>query len=209
MRTTYGYVRVSTKEQNEDRQLIALMKMQVPRENIYIDKQSGKDFERPMYKCMLKKLKPNDLVYVKSIDRLGRDYKEILEQWRILTQEKMVDIVVMDMPILDTRMGKDLVGIFLSDVALQIMSFAAENERELIRQRQKEGIEAAKMKGIQLGRPAKPLPENFEQICRRWVSGEISGRKAAKLCGMPVTSFCRKGRKRKEEWNNLHKQKKR
>lgn len=114
MRTTYGYVRVSTKEQNEDRQLIALMKMHMLRENIYIDKQSGKDFERPMYKCMLKKLKPNDLVYVKSIDRLGRDYKEILEQWRILTQEKMVDIVVMDMPILDTRMGKDLVGIFLA-----------------------------------------------------------------------------------------------
>ena len=196
MTDTYGYARVSTKEQKEDRQLLALWEMKVPRKNIYTDRQSGKDFNRPMYRRLLKRLKEDDLLYIQSIDRLGRNYEEILEQWRVLTREKKVDIVVLDMPLLDTRRGKDLMGTFLSDVVLQVLSFVAENERKTIRQRQREGIEAAKLRGVQFGRPRKPLPENFEQICVRWQSGELSSRKAAKLCGMPLTSFCRIG----EEW---------
>lgn len=157
MGKVYGYVRVSTREQNEGRQLIALSEMRVPRKNIYIDRQSGKDFQRPMYQRMLKKLKRGDLLYIKSIDRLGRDYGEILEQWRILTKKNKVDIIVLDMPLLDTRRGKDLMGTFLSDVVLQVLSFVAENERENIRQRQREGIEAAKQRGVQFGRPEKPI----------------------------------------------------
>ena len=168
----------------------------MPRKNIYTDRQSGKDFNRPMYRRLLKRLKEDDLLYIQSIDRLGRNYEEILEQWRVLTREKKVDIVVLDMPLLDTRRGKDLMGTFLSDVVLQVLSFVAENERKTIRQRQREGIEAAKLRGVQFGRPRKPLPENFEQICVLWQSGELSSRKAAKLCGMPLTSFCRIG----EEW---------
>lgn len=199
MTDTYGYARVSTKEQKEDRQLLAFWEMQVPKKNIYTDRQSGKDFDRPMYRRLLKRLKEDDLLYIQSIDRLGRNYEEILEQWRMLTREKKVDIVVLDMPLLDTRRGKDLMGTFLSDVVLQVLSFVAENERKNIRQRQQEGIEAAKLRGVQFGRPRKPLPENFEQIYRRWQSGEISGRQAAKLCGMPVTSFCRIGEEWKEE----------
>lgn len=143
----YGYARVSTREQNEDRQMIALAKVQVPRENIYMDKQSGKDFARPMYQRMMRQLKEDDLLYIKSIDRLGRNYEEILEQWQKLTREKKVDIVVLDMPLLDTRRGKDLMGTFLSDIVLQVLSFVAENERSNIRQRQREGIDAAKSKG--------------------------------------------------------------
>ena len=196
MTDTYGYARVSTKEQKEDRQLLALWEMKVPRKNIYTDRQSGKDLNRPMYRRLLKRLKEDDLLYIQSIDRLGRNYEEILEQWRVLTREKKVDIVVLDMPLLDTRRGKDLMGTFLSDVVLQVLSFVAENERKTIRQRQREGIEAAKLRGVQFGRPRKPLPENFEQICVLWQSGELSSRKAAKLCGMPLTSFCRIG----EEW---------
>ena len=196
MTDTYGYARVSTKEQKEDRQLLALWEMKVPRKNIYTDRQSGKDFNRPMYRRLLKRLKEDDLLYIQSIDRLGRNYEEILEQWRVLTREKKVDIVVLDMPLLDTRKGKDLMGTFLSDIVLQVLSFVAENERKTIRQRQREGIEAAKLRGVQFGRPRKPLPENFEQICVLWQSGELSSRKAAKLCGMPLTSFCRIG----EEW---------
>ena len=161
MGKAYGYVRVSTREQNEDRQMIALDRIEVSRENIYMDKQSGKDFERPRYRNLLRKLEEGDLLYVKSIDRLGRNYEEILEQWRILTKDKKVDIVVLDMPLLDTRRGKDLMGTFLSDIVLQVLSFVAENERGNIRQRQKEGIEAAKQRGVQFGRPPKPLPENF------------------------------------------------
>ena len=160
----YGYVRVSTKEQNEDRQMIAMSGVQVPERNIYVDKQSGKDFNRPMYRKLLKRLRPDDLLYIKSIDRLGRDYGEVLEQWRVLTKEKKVDIVVLDMPLLDTRRGKDLVGTFLSDIVLQVLSFVAENERKNIRERQREGIEAAKIRGVRFGRPEKPLPENFEEI---------------------------------------------
>ena len=161
MGAVYGYVRVSTREQNEDRQIMALNERKVPKKNIYIDKQSGKDFERPMYHRMLKKLRRDDLIYVKSIDRLGRNYEEILEQWRILTKEKKVDIVVLDMELLDTRRGKDLMGTFLSDIVLQVLSFVAQNERENIRQRQREGIEAAKLRGVRIGRPKRTVPEEF------------------------------------------------
>ena len=156
----YGYIRVSTREQNEDRQLIALREIGVPEKNIYLDKQSGKDFNRPQYKKLLRKMKKDDLLYIKSIDRLGRNYEEILQQWRVLTKEKGVDIVVLDMPLLDTRRGKDLMGTFLSDIVLQVLSFVAENEHTNIRQRQAEGIAAAKAKGIHLGRP--PQPEKIE-----------------------------------------------
>ena len=185
----YGYVRVSTREQNEDRQMRALYKIEVPRENIYMDKQSGKDFERPMYNRMVKRLQADDVIFVKSIDRLGRNYEEILEQWRVLTKEKKVDIVVLDMELLDTRRGKDLMGTFLSDVVLQILSFVAENERKNIRERQKEGIEAAKMRGVQFGRPKRDLPDNFEQICYQWRSGEILGKEAARLLSIPLSTF--------------------
>ena len=185
----YGYVRVSTRDQNEDRQLIALNELQVPQKNIFIDKQSGKNFERPQYKKLLKKLRRDDLLYIKSIDRLGRNYNEIQEQWRILTKDKGVDIVVLDMPLLDTRCGKDLMGTFLSDIVLQVLSFVAENERMNIRQRQAEGIAAAKAKGVRFGRVPKPLPENFHAVYQRWKHGEITGTAAAKECGMPLSTF--------------------
>ena len=185
----YGYVRVSSKDQNEDRQMIALREVGVPNKNIFIDKQSGKDFQRPKYKRLLRRVKPNDLIYVKSIDRLGRNYEEIQNQWRLLTKEKRVDIVVLDMPLLDTRRGKDLMGTFLSDIVLQVLSFVAENERTNIRQRQAEGITAAKAKGVRFGRPPCPLPENFHQAYQRWKSGKITGTAAAQECGMPLSSF--------------------
>ena len=156
----YGYIRVSTREQNEDRQLIALQSVPVPERGIFLDKQSGADFERPQYRRLVKKLKPGDLLYIKSIDRLGRNYEEILNQWRVLTKEKGVDIVVLDMPLLDTRRGKDLVGTFLSDIVLQVLSFVAENERANIRQRQAEGIAAARKRGVRFGRPSVTAPEN-------------------------------------------------
>lgn len=185
----YGYIRVSTREQNEDRQLIALREMAVPEANLFIDKQSGKGFDRPQYQKLLRKLKKDDLLYIKSIDRLGRDYEEILKQWRILTKETGIDIVVLDMPLLDTRRGKDLMGTFLSDIVLQVLSFVAENERTNIRQRQAEGIAAAKAKGIRFGRVPKPLPENFHVVYQRWKSGEITGTAAAKECKMPLSTF--------------------
>lgn len=189
MGIAYGYIRVSTKDQNEDRQRIALREFNIDKKNIYIDKQSGKNFNRPMYKQMLRRLKKDDLIYIKSIDRLGRNYEEILEQWRILTKEKLVDIVVIDMPLLDTRRGKDLIGTFLSDIVLQILSFVAENERAAIRQRQAEGIAAAKARGVKFGRPQKPLPENFEEVCLLWKKGIITGTDAAQKCGMPLSTF--------------------
>ena len=185
----YGYVRVSTRDQNEDRQLVALRELQVPKKNIFIDKQSGKDFDRPCYKKLLRRMKKDDLLYIKSIDRLGRNYNEIQEQWRILTKDKGVDIVVLDMPLLDTRRGKDLMGTFLSDIVLQVLSFVAENERMNIRQRQAEGIAAAKAKGVRFGRVPKPLPENFHAVYQRWKRGEITGTAAAKECGMPLSTF--------------------
>ncbi len=155
MSTNYGYIRVSSYDQNEDRQVIVMQKMQIPSKNLYTDKQSGKNFDRPQYKKLLRKLKADDVLYIKSIDRLGRNYSKILEQWRYLTKIKKIDIVVLDMPLLDTRTGKDLMGTFLSDIVLQVLSFAAENERNNIRQRQAEGIAAAKAKGIRFGRPPK------------------------------------------------------
>lgn len=194
----YAHVRVSTREQNEDRQLIAMNELQVPKKNIFIDKQSGKDFERPSYKKLIKRLKKDDLLYIKSIDRLGRNYNEIQEQWRILTKEKAVDIVVLDMPLLDTRRGKDLMGTFLSDIVLQVLSFVAENERVNIRQRQAEGIAAAKAKGVRFGRPPKPLPGNFEEVYRRWEKGEITGTAAARGCRMPLSTFRNKAFKIKQ-----------
>ena len=189
MNKVYGYIRVSTREQNEDRQLLALRQAGLSEKNLFVDKQSGKDFKRPEYKKLFKRLKRDDVLYIKSIDRLGRNYEEIQNQGRILTKEKGVDIVVMDMPLLDTRRGKDLMGTFLSDIVLQVLSFVAENERVNIRQRQAEGIAAAKARGIHLGRPPEPLPENFHQVYQKWKSGKITGVEAAKECGMPPTTF--------------------
>lgn len=189
MVNVYGYVRVSSRDQNEDRQLLAFQEVGIPEKNIYMDKQSGKDFKRPQYRKMLRKLKKDDLLYIKSIDRLGRNYEEILQQWRILTKEKGIDIVVLDMPLLDTRRGKDLMGTFLSDIVLQVLSFVAENERTNIRQRQAEGIAAAKAKGVKFGRPASPLPDNFDNIYRQWKQGEITGKDAAKECDLALSSF--------------------
>ena len=185
----YAYVRVSTRDQNEDRQILALKELNIPEKNIFIDKQSGKDFNRPQYKRLVRKLKKDDLLYIKSIDRLGRNYAEILEQWRLLTQTKGIDIVVLDMPLLDTRRGKDLMGTFLSDIVLQVLSFVAENERANIRQRQKEGIAAAKARGVKFGRPQRTLPENFTETCGQWRRGKITGVEAAKRCGMPPSTF--------------------
>ncbi len=185
----YGYIRVSTKEQNEDRQLVALHELNIPEKNIYMDKQSGKDFDRPQYKKLVRRMKKDDLLYIKSIDRLGRNYGEILEQWRVLTKEKGIDIVVLDMPLLDTRRGKDLMGTFLSDIVLQVLSFVAENERVNIRQRQAEGIAAAKARGVRFGRPPRPLPENFHSAYQRWKAKKITGTAAAKECGMALSTF--------------------
>ena len=185
----FGYVRVSTKEQNEDRQLIAMRELRIPERNLYIDKQSGKDFDRPQYQRLVRRLKKDDLLYVKSIDRLGRNYDEILEQWRVLTKEKGADIVVLDMPLLDTRRGKDLMGTFLSDIVLQVLSFVAENERTNIRQRQAEGIAAAKARGVRFGRPPRPLPEGYHSAYQRWKAGKITGTAAAQECGMPLSTF--------------------
>ena len=185
----WGYCRVSTKEQNEDRQIIALQEAGVLLDHILIDKQSGKDFARPQYRRLLRKIKKDDLLYIKSIDRLGRNYEEILEQWRILTKEKNIDIVVLDMPLLDTRRGKDLMGTFLSDIVLQVLSFVAENERSNIRQRQAEGIAAAKARGVRFGRPPRPLPDNFHSVRRKWACGEITSVKAAETCGLPLSTF--------------------
>ena len=195
MGNQYGYVRVSTREKNEDRQMIALNSAEVPKQNIYVDKQSGKDFNRPMYRKLLRRLRQDDLLYIKSIDRLGRNYGEVLEQWRILTKEKKVDIVVLDMPLLDTRRGKDLVGTFLSDIVLQVLSFVAENERTTIRQRQAEGIAAAKARGVKFGRPARPCPDNFKKVHHDWRRKKITLRQAAEACGMPVGTFYGKVRK--------------
>ena len=185
----YGYIRVSGVDQNEERQRIAMSDREIPARNIYVDKQSGKDFDRPQYKRLLKRLRPGDLLYIKSIDRLGRNYKEIQEQWRILTKEKEADLCVMDMPLLDTRVAKDLIGTFIADLVLQVLSFAAENERDAIRQRQAEGIAAAKARGVQLGRPRRELPENFERIRKEWMGKRLTLHSAAQACGMPETTF--------------------
>ncbi len=191
----YGYIRVSTKDQNEDRQLIAMKKFNISFKNIYIDKQSGKDFNREQYIKLIKKIKKDDLIIVKSIDRLGRNYEEIIEQWRYITKEKKADIMVIDMPILDTRRGKDLMGTFLSDIVLQVLSFVAENERNNIKQRQAEGIAAALAKGVKFGRPESPTPENFYDVHRKWRNKEISLQAAARECDLPASTFFDKSKR--------------
>lgn len=185
----YGYMRVSSKEQNEDRQKIALTEMGVPENNIYMDKQSGKDFERRQYKRLLRKLNENSVLYIKSIDRLGRNYGELNEQWRIITKEKKADIVVIDMPLLDTRREKNLLGTFISDVVLALLSYVAENERTNIKQRQAEGIAAAKARGVKFGRPPLPIPQNFYQMHKDWRAGKITIEEAAKACNMCPKTF--------------------
>jgi len=188
----YGYIRISRKEQNADRQIIALEPYGIPPANLFIDKKSGKDFDRPKYKRLLRKLKPGDLLYIKSIDRLGRDYNEIREQWRIITKEKGADIKVLDMPLLDTTYCKDLLGNFIADLVLQILSFVAQLERENLLQRQAEGIAAAKAKGVRFGRPQAEEPENFMDILTRWNEGEFGYVEAAALCGFSVRTLYRK-----------------
>lgn len=188
----YGYIRVSSTDQNEDRQLIALTEIGVLEKDIFIDKQSGKNFDRPQYQKLVKKLKSGDLLYVLSIDRLGRNYEEIQNQWRILTKEKGVDICVLDMPLLDTRQGKDLMGTFIADLVLQILSFVAQSERENIRKRQEQGIAAAKAKGVRFGRPEKPVPENFGKLVSDWEKKKVSLEETLKLCNMSEATFYRK-----------------
>ncbi len=189
MTNIYGYIRVSSRDQHEDRQLIVMRERHIPEKNIFIDKVSGKDFNRPAYKRLMKKLRKDDLLYIKSIDRLGRNYEEIIEQWRLLTKKKKADICVIDMPLLDTRIGKDLMGTFLADLVLQILSFVAESERRMILERQAEGIAAAKKRGVKFGRPQIPLPENYLDVYQRWKSGQITATAAAKELGMPRTTF--------------------
>ena len=185
----YGYIRVSTKEQNTDRQMVALQACGIPPNRIYVDKQSGKDFDRPQYRRLLRRLKPNDALIVKSIDRLGRNYNEILEQWRIITKEKGADVVVLDMPLLDTRAHKDLTGTLIADIVLQLLSYVAQTEREFIRQRQAEGIAAAKARGVRFGRPCLPVAEDFAEVYSMWQAGEISIRAASKRLGVSHQTF--------------------
>ena len=185
----YGYVRVSTKEQNEQRQMIALRDFGIEEKQIYMDKQSGKDFERAKYKKLLRKLKNGDTLVVKSIDRLGRNYDEILEQWRIITKEKQVAIVVLDMPLLDTRQNRDLTGTLIADIVLQLLSYVAQTEREFIRQRQAEGIAAAKENGVRFGRRPMERPVEYEKLKIQWEQEEISARAAAKQLGITHRTF--------------------
>lgn len=187
----FGYVRVSTKEQNEARQLAAMQNQGVPKKNIYVDKQSGKDFQRPQYARLMAAVRPGDIVIVKSIDRFGRNYSEILEQWRILTREKRADVVVLDMPLLDTRKGKDLTGTLISDIVLQLLSYVAQTERNFIRQRQREGIEAAKKRNVKFGRPACVKPDSYEQIYTQWKENRITASRAAELLGVSRSTFAK------------------
>lgn len=187
----YGYVRVSTREQNEQRQLIALREFGVEEKRIFMDKQSGKDFDRPQYKRMVRKLKNGDTLVIKSIDRLGRNYDEILEQWRIITKEKQAAIVVLDMPLLDTRQNRDLTGTLIADIVLQLLSYVAQTEREFIRQRQAEGIAAAKEQGVKFGRRPMERPAQYEALREQWSRNEISARAAAKQMGITHRTFLR------------------
>ena len=189
MNHTYAYVRVSSRDQNEDRQVTAMHEFGIDDKSIVIEKQSGKDFNRPGYLRLVKKLKPGDTLVIKSIDRLGRNYDEILEQWRILTKEKHVYIVVLDMPLLDTRQGRDLTGTLIADIVLQLLSYVAQTEREFIKQRQREGIDVAKANGVHFGRKAMERPQNFEEVRSAWMTGQLSGRGAAKLLGISHTAF--------------------
>ena len=201
MGNIYGYVRVSSFDQNEDRQMVAMHDDGVPEDHIFMDKQSGKDFERPEYKRMVERLQAGDLLYILSIDRLGRNYKDIQDQWRVLTKEIGVDICVIDMPLLDTRNGKDLMGTFIADLVLQILSFVAQSERENIKKRQAQGIAAAKAKGIRFGRPEAPLPDDFESIVKAWEKGTLSTATALQKCKMSESTFYR----RRREYHLSHK----
>ena len=185
----YGYIRVSSRDQNEDRQVIAMREFGIAEKNLVIDKQCGKDFARPGYRRLLRKLKPNDTLVIKSIDRLGRNYDEVLEQWRLLTKEKQVDIVVLDMPLLDTRKGRDLIGTLISDIVLQLLSYVAQTEREFIHQRQAEGIAAAKARGVKFGRKPKERPAEYEHLRDEWRAGRISARAAARQLGVAHRTF--------------------
>ena len=185
----YGYMRVSTREQNEDRQRLAMQEYGVPEENLYLDKQSGKDFERPGYRELLTKLSVGDTLVIKSIDRLGRNYDEILEQWRLLTKEKQVWITVLDMPFLDTIADRDLLSRLISEIMLQVLSYVAQQERDFIRQRQKEGIAAAKLRGVKFGQKALPIPDRYYEIKRQWESGNLSANAAAKQLGVARNTF--------------------
>ena len=189
---TYGYIRVSSTDQNEDRQTIAMHELKIPRNHIFIDKQSGKDFDRPVYMALLKKLKFGDLLYIKSIDRLGRNYDEIQKQWRILTKRRGVDIVVIDMPLLDTRLNKDLMGTFIADLVLQILSFVAHNERDSIKKRQAEGIAAARLRGVCFGRPIKKPPDNFGYLIKQWECGKLSITEILALSSLKEATFYRR-----------------
>ena len=191
MSSCYGYIRVSSRDQNEDRQLIAMQALNVPHSNIYMDKQSGKDFNRPKYKHLLRRLRQDDLLYIKSIDRLGRNYSEILEQWRVLTKEKGIDIVVLDMPLLDTRQNRDLTGTLIADIVLQLLSYVAQTEREFIKQRQKEGIEAAKARGVHFGRTPMVRPAEYEALRLLWMQGEVSAREAGRQLNITHKTFLR------------------
>ncbi len=197
MAEVYGYVRISSTDQNEDRQLDAMASRAVPRENIYIDKVSGKDFHREQYQKMVQQLRPGDLLFILSIDRLGRNYEEVQNQWRILTKEIGIEICVLDMPLLDTRNGKDLMGTFIADLVLQILSFVAQNERESIRRRQAEGIAAAKARGVRFGRPEVPLPADFEEIVKEWEAYRITTKEAARRSGVSRSTFYRRVGKRR------------
>lgn len=211
---TYGYVRVSTKDQNEDRQMIAMTQFGVDQKNIFLDKQSGKDFNRPRYKRLLKRIREGDVLVIKSIDRLGRNYEDILEQWRIITKEKKAAIVVLDMPLLDTRQNRNLTGTLIADIVLQLLSYVAQTEREFIHQRQAEGIAAAKAKGVQFGPPPKKKPENFKDCLTAWQDKEISAREAArrlnwdffsvvtcKILWGTISTICPAHRRRESEGN--------
>lgn len=189
---TYGYIRVSSKDQHTDRQHIAMAQYHIHKKNIFTDKQSGKDFQRPAYQRLLKKLRPGDLLVIKSIDRLGRNYDEILEQWRVITKARQADVLVMDMPLLDTRQCKDILGTFIADLVLQILSYVAHTERENIHQRQAEGIAAAKARGVRFGRPVKELPPDFDFLYAAWRGGEITGDELAARCGMALGVVYRK-----------------
>lgn len=194
MAQIYGYIRVSSTDQNESRQRIALEQMDIPPVNIFMDKMSGKDFHRPQYRAMLRKLRPGDLLCVLSIDRLGRNYEEILAQWRLLTKEKRIDIYILDMPLLDTRRDKNLLGTFIADLVLQVLSFISQNERENIRKRQAEGIAAAKLRGVKFGHEPKPLPKNFGEVYELWEMGSLTVSAAARKTGMARSTFRKKAK---------------
>ena len=193
----YGYVRVSSTDQNEDRQMLDMQNLGIDNQNIFVDKQSGKDFNRPEYQRLFSALNKGDLLYIKSIDRLGRNYKEIIEQWQMLTKDMEVDVVVIDMPLLDTRTAKDLLGTFIADLVLQVLSFVAQNERENIKKRQEEGIRAAKLRGVEFGRPIKKAPDNFDVLIKQWKKGKLSAGEVAKMCDMSIATFYRRLRETK------------